>query len=180
MTDIATKHPERTLLSSLTGTVMVPGDVVVDFAHMPAGSVLRVGRGLQQDGQKLVAVQAGRLCCVLGKSKLWIEAPQKRAATNSASLMANGSAAVAATEEEEAEAPLWECSECGGSGWLICDFCNGQKVNVQIRANKFYRRCPTCRAVGVLLCGTCRVFKCVTFPDASDSSSNSSPPPACT
>eukprot|EP00270_Netrium_digitus_P002848 TRINITY_DN13222_c0_g1_i2.p1 TRINITY_DN13222_c0_g1~~TRINITY_DN13222_c0_g1_i2.p1 ORF type:complete len:165 (-),score=37.57 TRINITY_DN13222_c0_g1_i2:206-628(-) len=79
MTDIATKHPERTLLSSLTGTVMVPGDVVVDFAHMPAGSVLRVGRGLQQDGQKLVAVQAGRLCCVLGKSKLWIEAPQKRA-----------------------------------------------------------------------------------------------------
>eukprot|EP00270_Netrium_digitus_P002851 TRINITY_DN13222_c0_g1_i7.p1 TRINITY_DN13222_c0_g1~~TRINITY_DN13222_c0_g1_i7.p1 ORF type:complete len:204 (-),score=41.33 TRINITY_DN13222_c0_g1_i7:144-683(-) len=78
MTDIATKHPERTLLSSLTGTVMVPGDVVVDFAHMPAGSVLRVGRGLQQDGQKLVAVQAGRLCCVLGKSKLWIEAPQKR------------------------------------------------------------------------------------------------------
>ncbi|CAK9872478.1 unnamed protein product [Sphagnum jensenii] len=64
--------------------------------------------------------------------------------------------------------PNIPCDSCKGRGWLLCDFCNGQKTNVQVRANRFYRRCPTCRAVGVLICPQCKVFKCVTFADGTD------------
>lgn len=39
------------------------------------------------------------------------------------------------------------CGECDGKGWVVCSFCEGQKVNVQARGNKMYRRCPECKAV---------------------------------
>lgn len=60
------------------------------------------------------------------------------------------------------------CEPCGGTGWLLCDFCNGQKTNVKSETNRIYRRCPTCKATGYILCKKCKVFKCVTFPDESD------------
>ncbi|XP_020582563.1 uncharacterized protein LOC110026108 [Phalaenopsis equestris] len=60
------------------------------------------------------------------------------------------------------------CYLCSGSGWLICDFCQGQKTNVKSESSRFYRRCPYCKAVGLVLCPKCKVFKCVTFPDLSD------------
>ena len=47
----------------------------------------------------------------------------------------------------EDDGPNLPCDTCDSKGWLLCDFCQGQKVNVQVRANKFYRRCPSCRAV---------------------------------
>eukprot|EP00271_Cylindrocystis_brebissonii_P005642 TRINITY_DN177_c0_g2_i2.p1 TRINITY_DN177_c0_g2~~TRINITY_DN177_c0_g2_i2.p1 ORF type:complete len:168 (-),score=4.73 TRINITY_DN177_c0_g2_i2:361-864(-) len=59
------------------------------------------------------------------------------------------------------------CEGCDGRGWLVCNFCKGQCVNVQVRSNKFYRRCPECKAVGRVLCGECRMFKCVTFDDSA-------------
>lgn len=40
-----------------------------------------------------------------------------------------------------------ECEPCDGRGWLICDFCKGQKTNVKSENNRIYRRCPSCRAV---------------------------------
>nr|ACU16506.1 unknown [Glycine max] len=59
---------------------------------------------------------------------------------------------------------------CNGTGWLVCDFCNGQKTNVKAENNKrIYRRCPSCKAVGYVLCSKCKVFKCVTFPNFNDS-----------
>ncbi|KAL8144429.1 hypothetical protein V2J09_017461 [Rumex salicifolius] len=61
------------------------------------------------------------------------------------------------------------CDSCDGVGWLICDFCQGQKTNVKSESNRIYRRCPTCRAVGYILCTKCKVYKCVTFPDFDDS-----------
>ncbi|KAI3866946.1 hypothetical protein MKX03_021989 [Papaver bracteatum] len=60
------------------------------------------------------------------------------------------------------------CEPCSGKGWLLCDFCNGQKTNVKAQNNRIYRRCPSCRAIGYVLCSKCKVFKCVTFPDFSD------------
>ncbi|KAG0593634.1 hypothetical protein M758_UG005700 [Ceratodon purpureus] len=77
-------------------------------------------------------------------------------------------AAPASVEGEEEDGPNLPCGTCDSKGWLVCSFCNGQKTNVQVRANKFYRRCPTCRAVGVVICPQCKVFKCVTFPDGVD------------
>ncbi|GAQ88670.1 hypothetical protein KFL_004500100 [Klebsormidium nitens] len=59
------------------------------------------------------------------------------------------------------------CDICLGSGWLICDFCRGEKVNIQVK-KKLYRRCPSCRAAGVLMCPRCKVLRCVTFPEGSD------------
>ncbi|RZC15572.1 hypothetical protein D0Y65_009086 [Glycine soja] len=62
------------------------------------------------------------------------------------------------------------CEPCNGTGWLVCDFCNGQKTNVKAENNKrIYRRCPSCKAVGYVLCSKCKVFKCVTFPNFNDS-----------
>ncbi|XP_057836033.2 uncharacterized protein LOC131046331 [Cryptomeria japonica] len=61
------------------------------------------------------------------------------------------------------------CDPCGGAGWVVCDFCEGQKTNVKARNNRLYRRCPSCRATGFLICQKCRVFKCVTFPSDRDS-----------
>ncbi|KAK1269588.1 hypothetical protein QJS04_geneDACA013991 [Acorus gramineus] len=60
------------------------------------------------------------------------------------------------------------CEPCNGKGWLLCDFCQGQKTNVKAENNRIYRRCPSCKAIGYVLCSKCRVFKCVTFPDYSD------------
>ncbi|XP_074304414.1 uncharacterized protein LOC141639131 isoform X4 [Silene latifolia] len=60
------------------------------------------------------------------------------------------------------------CEPCSGTGWLLCDFCNGQKTNVKSSTNKIYRRCPSCKACGYILCSKCKVFKCVTFPDQND------------
>ncbi|KVH95620.1 hypothetical protein Ccrd_002332 [Cynara cardunculus var. scolymus] len=72
-----------------------------------------------------------------------------------------------------------ECEPCDGRGWLVCDFCKGQKTNVKSETNRIYRRCPSCRAVtmndwihvrqvGYVLCSKCKVFKCVTYPDQND------------
>ncbi|CAA7033070.1 unnamed protein product [Microthlaspi erraticum] len=60
------------------------------------------------------------------------------------------------------------CEDCNGRGWLLCDFCKGQKTNVKSENKRIYRRCPTCRAVGYVLCKKCKVFKCVTFPNSED------------
>ncbi|KAH0742285.1 hypothetical protein KY290_035328 [Solanum tuberosum] len=48
--------------------------------------------------------------------------------------------------EQQVEAGII-CEPCGGTGWLLCDFCKGQKTNVKSETNKIYRRCPSCRAV---------------------------------
>ncbi|KAK4854582.1 hypothetical protein QYF36_026251 [Acer negundo] len=60
------------------------------------------------------------------------------------------------------------CEPCNGKGWLLCDFCEGQKTNVKAANNRVYRRCPSCKAVGYVLCSKCKVFKCITFPNYSD------------
>ncbi|KAL1207124.1 hypothetical protein V5N11_002130 [Cardamine amara subsp. amara] len=60
------------------------------------------------------------------------------------------------------------CEDCNGKGWLLCDFCKGQKTNVKSENKRIYRRCPTCKAVGYVLCRKCKVFKCVTFPNVED------------
>ncbi|KAI4330405.1 hypothetical protein MLD38_028695 [Melastoma candidum] len=60
------------------------------------------------------------------------------------------------------------CEPCKGSGWVICDFCNGKKTNVPSETRRIHRRCPSCRAIGVILCSKCMVYKCVTFPDYRD------------
>ncbi|XP_062165538.1 protein PHOTOSYSTEM I ASSEMBLY 2, chloroplastic [Alnus glutinosa] len=60
------------------------------------------------------------------------------------------------------------CEPCNGKGWLLCDFCKGQKINVRAENNRIYRRCPSCRATGYILCSNCKVFKCVTFPNSTD------------
>lgn len=60
------------------------------------------------------------------------------------------------------------CEPCVGRGWLLCNFCDGQKTNVKAANNRIYRRCPNCKAVGYVLCSECKVFKCVTYPDYSD------------
>lgn len=60
------------------------------------------------------------------------------------------------------------CEPCNGRGWLLCDFCEGQKTNVKAANNRIYRRCPNCKAAGYVLCSKCKVFKCVTYPDYSD------------
>lgn len=39
------------------------------------------------------------------------------------------------------------CEPCNGKGWLVCDFCKGQKTNVKADNKRIYRRCPSCRAV---------------------------------
>nr|CAB3483493.1 unnamed protein product [Digitaria exilis] len=67
--------------------------------------------------------------------------------------------------EEEGDA----CGECGGEGWMICDFCKGKKNNVKSEGTRVYRRCPTCKAAGFILCPRCRVFKCITFPESNES-----------
>nr|ABK22469.1 unknown [Picea sitchensis] len=63
------------------------------------------------------------------------------------------------------------CDPCKGKGWVVCDFCEGQKINVQAQSKRFYRRCPSCRASGFLICQQCKVYKCLTFPDGKDGGS---------
>ncbi|KAL2622654.1 hypothetical protein R1flu_002859 [Riccia fluitans] len=76
-------------------------------------------------------------------------------------------ASVQATED-----PKIVCEACRGLGFRICDYCEGEKVNVPVkgRNNRFHRRCPECKAVGIMMCYKCKVFKCVTFPDWDDGS----------
>ncbi|XP_058722169.1 uncharacterized protein LOC131593621 [Vicia villosa] len=71
-------------------------------------------------------------------------------------------------DTESSEATIM-CEACNGRGWVVCDFCEGQKTNVRAQNNRIYRRCPSCKAVGYVLCAKCKVFKCVTFPDFNDS-----------
>ncbi|XP_009367956.2 uncharacterized protein LOC103957508 isoform X2 [Pyrus x bretschneideri] len=59
------------------------------------------------------------------------------------------------------------CEDCNGIGWLLCDFCKGQKTNVKSETNRIYLRCPSCRAIGQL-CSKRKAFKCVTFPNYND------------
>ncbi|KAE8816130.1 hypothetical protein D1007_06244 [Hordeum vulgare] len=67
--------------------------------------------------------------------------------------VAVATAAEAATPEVEADMDMEEegveCEEgCGGTGWLLCDFCKGKKNNVKSESSpRIYRRCPTCKAV---------------------------------
>ncbi|GBG69250.1 hypothetical protein CBR_g3948 [Chara braunii] len=62
-----------------------------------------------------------------------------------------------------------QCDICSGSGWFVCDFCQGQKTNVQVNnSTRMYRRCPSCKAAGVLMCPKCKSLKCVTFPGLED------------
>lgn len=39
------------------------------------------------------------------------------------------------------------CEPCNGKGWILCDFCKGQKTNVRAENKRIYRRCPSCKAV---------------------------------
>uniref|UniRef100_A0ACD5Y8P8 Uncharacterized protein n=1 Tax=Avena sativa TaxID=4498 RepID=A0ACD5Y8P8_AVESA len=73
---------------------------------------------------------------------------------------------VEADMEEEGEV---ECEEgCGGMGWLLCDFCKGKKNNVKSESSpRIYRRCPTCKAAGYILCQRCRVYRCITYPESN-------------
>ncbi|WVZ92164.1 hypothetical protein U9M48_038251 [Paspalum notatum var. saurae] len=81
-----------------------------------------------------------------------------------------GAAAEAARPEvDDEEAGVVVCEGCGGAGWRLCDFCQGKKNNVKSEGTRVYRRCPTCKAAGFILCPSCRVYKCVTFPESSDS-----------
>ncbi|XP_031373144.1 uncharacterized protein LOC116188124 isoform X2 [Punica granatum] len=71
------------------------------------------------------------------------------------------------TFQEQTE-PGITCEPCNGKGWLVCDFCKGQKTNIKAENKRIYRRCPSCRAIGYVLCTSCKVFKCVTFPNYED------------
>ncbi|MBA0810741.1 hypothetical protein Gohar_002701 [Gossypium harknessii] len=71
-------------------------------------------------------------------------------------------------QQQEVDAGGIMCEPCNGKGWLLCDFCKGQKTNVTADNKRIYRRCPSCKAIGYLLCSKCKVFKCVTFPNGSD------------
>ncbi|PKA56593.1 hypothetical protein AXF42_Ash012723 [Apostasia shenzhenica] len=55
---------------------------------------------------------------------------------------------LAIEDDEEDEIIGILCEFCSGSGWLLCDYCKGQKTNVKSeKSSRFYRRCPNCRAV---------------------------------
>ncbi|KAF4366471.1 uncharacterized protein LOC115705036 isoform X1 [Cannabis sativa] len=73
----------------------------------------------------------------------------------------------ASVQQQQVEGGIL-CEPCNGRGWLVCEFCKGQKTNVKAENNRIYRRCPTCRAVGYVLCTSCKVYKCVTFPNYTD------------
>ncbi|XVE71397.1 hypothetical protein DITRI_Ditri10aG0147000 [Diplodiscus trichospermus] len=51
-------------------------------------------------------------------------------------------------QEQEVDAGIL-CEPCNGKGWLLCDFCKGQKTNVKAQNKRIYRRCPSCRAVRI-------------------------------
>ncbi|VAI85992.1 unnamed protein product [Triticum turgidum subsp. durum] len=88
--------------------------------------------------------------------------------------VAVAAAAEAAPPEVEADMDMEEegveCEEgCGGTGWLLCDFCKGKKNNVKSESSpRIYRRCPTCKA-GYILCQRCRVYRCITYPESTES-----------
>ncbi|OEL30112.1 hypothetical protein BAE44_0008864 [Dichanthelium oligosanthes] len=45
----------------------------------------------------------------------------------------------------------------------------GKKNNVKSDSSRVYRRCPTCKAAGFILCPRCRVYKCITYPESNES-----------
>ncbi|KAK8597381.1 hypothetical protein V6N13_094795 [Hibiscus sabdariffa] len=53
--------------------------------------------------------------------------------------------------QQEVDAGEIMCEPCNGRGWLLCDFCKGQKTNVKADNKRIYRRCPSCRAQNTIL-----------------------------
>ncbi|KAF5936405.1 hypothetical protein HYC85_027534 [Camellia sinensis] len=105
------------------------------------------------------------------KKMLSLEPPSSASATASAAVKGRFVQALRCTPlqqfQQKVESGIM-CEPCNGTGWLLCDFCEGQKTNVKAANNRIYRRCPSCRAIGYILCSKCKVFKCVTFPNYSD------------
>ncbi|CAM6110223.1 unnamed protein product [Calypogeia fissa] len=56
-----------------------PGDVVLDLTQ--GGSVVRLGRGLRQEGDSIVVTRPGRLRQTI-PNKYWVEGSQKRYVSN--------------------------------------------------------------------------------------------------
>ncbi|PIA43936.1 hypothetical protein AQUCO_01800172v1 [Aquilegia coerulea] len=101
------------------------------------------------------------------KLRLIQQLPSSSSSTKRSSLKPSRCSTLQQTQPQENAGIM--CEPCGSRGWLLCGFCNGQKTNVKAGNNRIYRRCPSCRAVGYVLCSKCKVYKCVTFPDYSDS-----------
>ncbi|KAK2660274.1 hypothetical protein Ddye_006807 [Dipteronia dyeriana] len=53
------------------------------------------------------------------------------------------------------------CEPCNGKGWLLCDFCEGQKTNVKAANNRIYRRCPSCKAKIFSFCSLSVDYDCL-------------------
>lgn len=71
-----TKDVKAAALSPFIGRVVLPGDAVVALSQVPS-SVLRIGPGLRQECDAVVAMQAGRLKTA-GRRKLWLDSAIKR------------------------------------------------------------------------------------------------------
>ncbi|CAI5482967.1 unnamed protein product [Closterium sp. Yama58-4] len=76
-------------------------------------------------------------------------------------------AASSSSSEAVLPSPTIPCPDCSGQGWLQCEVCQGERVNVKVN-KRLFRRCPGCYALGMTLCQKCKVYKCVTFPDGVD------------
>ncbi|GJP44837.1 hypothetical protein CLOM_g4245 [Closterium sp. NIES-68] len=108
-----------------------------------------------------------------GRLRLSSSSSQSRPSTSAAAgstrnvFMATSSSSSSSTESVS-HSPSIPCAACSGEGWLLCEVCQGQRVNVKVN-KRLFRRCPGCSAVGMLLCQKCKVYKCVTFPYGVDS-----------
>lgn len=82
--DLEEKRPTSeapTIAPSLAQTV-APGDVVLDLTRGGnVGSIVRVGGGLRQDGDRIVVTRPGRLRSTK-HNKYWVEGSQKRYVPN--------------------------------------------------------------------------------------------------
>lgn len=63
-------------VSPFVSKVLAPGDVVLDLNS--SNKVLRVGSGLRQDGDSILATKVGRLRFQKQSNKYWVEGSQKR------------------------------------------------------------------------------------------------------
>lgn len=63
-------------VSPFVSKVLAPGDIVLDLNS--ANKVLRVGSGLRQDGDSILATKVGRLRFQKQSNKYWVEGSQKR------------------------------------------------------------------------------------------------------
>ncbi|CAI5992687.1 unnamed protein product [Closterium sp. NIES-64] len=77
------------------------------------------------------------------------------------------SSSSSSTSEAVLSSSTIPCPDCSGQGWLQCEVCQGERVNVKVN-KRLFRRCPGCYALGMTLCQKCKVYKCVTFPDGVD------------